>query len=339
MDVAVVGFGRFGRALVSLLIEAGYETRAWDTTATVPSDRAMKSLDEVSTARFVVLAMPVPAMGAALAELRPFLSPKQIVFDVGSVKVKTAEAMRAALGADIPWAGAHPLFGPMSLAAAERPMRVVLCPSPEHPEAAREVRALFEKLECEVIEQTPEAHDRVMAHTHALTFFVAKGMLDSGAGMEVPFAPASFQALARAIEVVRSDAGHLFSAIANENPFAADARKQLVEALTSIDQSLSEKTEPAAIPDLGVRSFELEETREHIDAVDQEIVTLLARRAELARRAGRAKAALGAPVLDSGREARVLEARGEWARSQALDETSVKEVFRAIMKLSRHVQR
>src|SRR4029077_4535001 len=104
--------------------------------------------------------------------------------------------------------------------------------------AATRVRTLYEQIGCEVIEQTPESHDRMMAHTHALTFFVAKGMIDAGAGMEVPFAPPSFQAIARTIETVRSDAGHLFTAIARDNPFAAEARKQLVSALSSIDQAL-----------------------------------------------------------------------------------------------------
>jgi prephenate dehydrogenase len=267
------------------------------------------------------------------------LSPSQIVLDVGSVKVKPAEALAKVLGEDIPWVGTHPLFGPMSLALAERPLRVVVCPSPSHPSAATRVHALFESMGCQVIEQTPEAHDRVMAHTHALTFFVAKGMLDAGAGMEVPFAPPSFQALARAIETVRSDAGHLFAAIAAENPFAADARKRLVESLASLDHSLGEpKAMPLDIPDLGERSFELKETRELIDALDRDIVALLERRAELARRAGQAKKALGAPVLDASREARVLEARGEWAREHGLDEDAVKGVFQAIMKLSRRIQ-
>ena len=100
-----------------------------------------------------------------------------------------------------------------------------------------------------------------MAHTHALTFFVAKGMLDAGAGMEVPFAPPSFQAISRTIETVRSDAGHLFAAIQRENPFAAEARHQLLEALAGIDQALeavpvagAPEASRFAIPDLGARS-------------------------------------------------------------------------------------
>ena len=191
-----------------------------------------------------------------------------------------------------------------------------------------------------------------MAHTHALTFFVAKGMIDAGAGMEVPFAPASFQAIARAIETVRSDAGHLFSAIARDNPFAGEARKQLVVALSAIDRALDagasetvgadaapDSTGRFAIPDLGDRSPELKQAREHIDAVDREIVRLLAQRAQLSQRAARAKARLGAPVLDAGREAEVVAARRAWAGELKLDADAVAEVFRAIMTMSRRAQR
>ncbi len=356
VDVAILGYGRFGRALAQLVTEAGLSVRAYDPVADVPADqRASSTRDLVQGATFVVVAVPVPRMHAALTDLRPHLSPGQIVFDVGSVKVGPVAALTAVLGTDIPWVATHPLFGPLSLALAERPLRVVLCPAPAsygHGVAATRVRGLYERIGCEVIEQTPEGHDRVMAHTHALTFFVAKGMIDAGAGMEVPFAPASFQAIARAIETVRSDAGHLFSAIARDNPFAGEARKQLVVALSAIDRALDaganetvgadaapDSTGRFAIPDLGDRSPELKQAREHIDAVDREIVRLLAQRAQLSQRAARAKALLGAPVLDAGREAEVVAARRAWAGELKLDADAVAEVFRAIMTMSRRAQR
>lgn len=358
MSVAILGYGRFGAALAQLVGEAGIAVRAHDPLAEVPVDvRAESVRDLVGGARFVVVAVPVPRIRAALLDLRPHLAPEQIVLDVGSVKVGPTAALEEVLGDAIPWVGTHPLFGPLSLALAERPLRVVVCPAKRHPEAAARVRELYERVGCEVIEQTPEGHDRVMAHTHALTFFVAKGMIDAGAGMEVPFAPPSFQAMARAIETVRSDAGHLFTAIAHENPFAGDARKQLVTSLAAIDRALEaraaatsedrgpridaspDSTGRFAIPDLGDRSPELKQTREHIDALDREIVGLLARRAQLSQRAARAKARLGAPVLDAGREAEVVAARRTWAAELKLDEDAVTEVFRAIMTMSRRAQR
>ena len=359
MSVAILGYGRFGAALAQLVSEAGIAVRAHDPLAEVPADvRAESVRDLVTGARFVVVAVPVPRIRAALIDLRPHLEPDQIVLDVGSVKVGPTEALAEVLGDAIPWVATHPLFGPLSLALAERPLRVVVCPAKQHPEAAARVHELYERVGCEVIEQTPEGHDRVMAHTHALTFFVAKGMIDAGAGMEVPFAPPSFQAMARAIETVRSDAGHLFKAIAHENPFAGEARKQLVTSLAAIDRALDARAAVAAgedgepridaspdstgrfaIPDLGDRSPELKQAREHIDALDREIVQLLSRRAQLSQRAARAKARLGAPVLDANREAEVVAARRTWAAELKLDEDAVTEVFRAIMTMSRRAQR
>ncbi|HEY5240090.1 MAG TPA: prephenate dehydrogenase/arogenate dehydrogenase family protein [Polyangiaceae bacterium] len=359
-EVAILGYGRFGRALGQLLAEAGIGHRAYDPLAAVevpPEFRADSLRDLAAGAKLVVVAVPVPRIRSALVDLRPHLGPRAIVFDVGSVKVGPAAALAEVLGDAVPWVATHPLFGPLSLAIAERPLRVVLCPSPAHPAAAAEVRRLYERIGCEVVEQTPESHDRVMASTHALTFFVAKGMIDAGAGMEVPFAPPSFQAISRTIETVRSDAGHLFSAIARDNPFAAGARKQLVQALSAIDRALdaqgvegslageavgaasAEGSGKFAIPDLGERSPELKQTREHIDAVDREIVRLLAQRAQLAQRAARAKAKLGAPVLDSTREAEVMGARRAWADELKVDADAVADVFRAIMTMSRRAQR
>jgi prephenate dehydrogenase len=349
-DVALLGYGRFGRALGQLVVEAGIRLRAYDPSALVPPEYRAQSLSDLTRgASFVVVAVPVPHMRAALVDLREHLTANQVVLDVGSVKVQPANALEEVLGDAIPWCGTHPLFGPVSLALAERPLRVVVCPARQHPDAAARVRALYERIGCDVVEQTAEGHDRVMAHTHALTFFVAKGMIDAGAGMEVPFAPPSFQAISRTIETVRSDGGHLFAAIARDNPFAAEARKRLVAALAAIDAALDaggteEHAAPLdatafAIPDLGERSPELKQTRDHIDAVDRAIVRLLGQRADLQARAARAKAALGAPVLDGAREAEVLGTRRAWAREAELDADGVADVFRAVLTMSRRGQR
>jgi len=347
MVVALLGFGRFGRALGSLLSEARVAYRALDPAVTVPEAVRAPALPElIDGASLVVLAVPVPRTREALESVRPHLGRDQVVLDVGSVKVHPYGDLEAVLGAEIPWVATHPLFGPVSLALAERPLRVVVCPSPRHPAAAASASELYRRIGCEVIQQTPESHDRVMAHTHALTFFVAKGMLDAGAGMEVPFAPPSFQAVSRTIETVRSDAGHLFAAIQRENPFAAEARHQLLEALVEIDRALEAAPVAGApeasrfhIPDLGARSPELQEARELIDAVDRELLVLLARRVTLARRAGKAKAQLGRPIVDPSREASLLAERRAWAEALQLDGEEIDELFRSILLFSRRAQR
>jgi prephenate dehydrogenase len=348
-QVALMGYGRFGRALGTLLVESGMGYRALDPSADIPEAHRATSLPElVAGAELVVVAVPVPMLHTVLMDLRPHLKSTQLVLDVGSVKARPVEVLTEVLGAQVPWAGTHPLFGPLSLAMAERPLRVVVCPNPLHPEAAPQARRFYERLGCEVIEQTAENHDRVMAHTHALTFFVAKGMIDAGTGIDVPFAPASFKALARTIEVVRSDAGHLFAAIQRENPYASEARRHLLEALGEIHEELERLPPEPSLPDVvrmaippaseSIASSELTEARRHIDELDRELMVLLARRTELAQRAARAKAEEGLPVLDSTREEALLAARREWASEQGLEPREVEALFRTILRFSRRSQ-
>ena len=344
MRIGILGYGRFGCALGSLLVEAGHAYRAWDPVAEVPADcRAASLADLAATQDILVLAVPVPALEPVLRQLAPLLRPDQLVLDVGSVKAGPCALLDRYLGTAVPHAGTHPLFGPVSLARAERPLRVVLCPSPLHPAAADRVQTFFQGLGCEVLRQSPEDHDRIMATTHALTFFIAKGLLAVGAGAELPFTPPSFHAIAHTLESVQEDAGHLFAVLQNQNPFAAGAREGLLEALGAIHTSLAEAVESGdedrlSIPDLGTRSPVLQEARDHIDALDQELVALLARRTELGLRAGRAKAELGLPIHDPERESAQLQARRTWAADAGLDAAGVEEVFRAVLRASRTAQ-
>lgn len=346
--IAIVGFGHFGRALSELMLNAGVAVRAWDPTGTVPSNiRAETPSDLVAQAEVIVVATPVGQIRAAITRLKPLLSNDQLVLDVGSVKVGPVRAMTEVLGADIEWVGTHPLFGPTNIARGERPLRVVVCPNPLHPTAAERARRLYERIGCQVIEQAETEHDRVMARTHAMAFFIAKGLIDIGASEDLPFAPPSFQALGQTIESVRGDASHLFLAIERDNPFAAEARQALLDALSRLHGQLEDLEPEAAgpdmsqafaIPDLGDRAPELMETRDLIDQVDVEIVQLLVQRGHLANRAGRIKSDGGRSVRDPSREQALLEQRRQWARERGLSEESVADIFSAILRFSRRLQ-
>ncbi len=86
------------------------------------------------------------------------------------------------------------------------------------------LRCFLVALGCEVIEQDPERHDRAMANTHALAFFIARGLVEIGVDDGMLVAPLSFQGMKHMLAAVRTDAGHLFVTIQRENPFATDAR-------------------------------------------------------------------------------------------------------------------
>jgi prephenate dehydrogenase len=343
---ALLGFGRFGGALGSLLESAGVSYRALDPAVEVPpAHRAASIAELVDAAEVIFLAVPIPELQRALRQLQPHLRADHLVLDVASVKLLPQRLMAEQLGGQVPWVGTHPLFGPTSLGLGERPLHVIVCPSPQHPTASRRARELYEALGCEVVEQEAEAHDRGMARTHALAFFLAKGLLDIGVEPHLHAAPPSSRALARTIEAVRSDAGHLFATIHSANPFAEEARRALLESLTRVDAQLRlgeqpDIPQPAQDEASATRASldELSQIRQQLDELDGELVALLCRRAALARAAGRAKATAGRPVQDRKRERELLESRRRSAARAGLDPAAIADIFEAVLRFSRQVQ-
>ncbi len=347
--VAFYGYGRFGAAFGARLADAGFTVRAWDLHSSPPAAVAAVSPEElVAGADLVVLAVPVAAMRSALARLRPCLCPEHTVLDVGSVKSGPAAAMGEFLGNQIPWVGTHPLFGPTSLARGERPLRAVVCANAQHPEAAEAVRSLYSAIGCELIEQTPEEHDQFMAEGHALAYFVAKGFIDAEIDLDRPFAPPSVQAIARTVEAVQADAAHLFASLHRENPYARDARRRLLEALGKTDAALNEEPREGEVAhaELGALHIDeaplvpapLLEARALIDDLDDSLMELLARRADLSLRAAQAKAMEGRTIRDPARERAQLAARRQRAAELGLDEETVTQVFEAVLRFSRNHQ-
>jgi monofunctional chorismate mutase len=82
----------------------------------------------------------------------------------------------------------------------------------------------------------------------------------------------------------------------------------------------------------------LEQLREEIEAVDQQVIQLLSRRVELARAVGEAKRAAGRAVLDPAREAAVVRRAGVLAREAGIDGEDVRYIFWHVIGLSRRAQ-
>ncbi len=345
-SIAVIGWGRFGSAVGERLAESGTPVRAWDPRVSVPEAFGAASAREaVSGAEIVLLAVPVAATESALAALRPSLTANHLVIEVGSVKSGPIAALERVLGRDVPWAATHPLFGPLSLALGERPLRAIICPHPQHPEAAERAERFWRSFGCETLRIDAEAHDRSMAQTHALAFFVAKAFLDCGIDLESEWVPPSVGGIARTVATARADAGQLFATLHRENPWSGDARARLLEALRQTDSALRappapgecahEESAALRLPEADDPPPLLRDARERIDALDRELLRLLAQRIELAMRAARAKAAVGRGVRDPKREEQVLSARREGAEALGLDPDATSEIFRSIMNLSR----
>ena len=83
----------------------------------------------------------------------------------------------------------------------------------------------------------------------------------------------------------------------------------------------------------------LEELRDRIIAVDDEIIKLIGERRDLALEIGRMiKESLGLPILDPAREARVVRRVAERSRALGVDEELTRDVIWRIISSARQTQ-
>jgi chorismate mutase len=80
------------------------------------------------------------------------------------------------------------------------------------------------------------------------------------------------------------------------------------------------------------------ERRDRIAAIDGELLRLIAERVRLAREIGRSKRNAGAATLDPGQEAAVVRRAVERARSLALPDEPVREIFWNLVGMCRTAQ-
>jgi chorismate mutase len=78
--------------------------------------------------------------------------------------------------------------------------------------------------------------------------------------------------------------------------------------------------------------------RDEIEQIDRQIIGLIARRVQVARRVGPLKTALGMSILDPPREAAIVRRAGALAREAGLDDEDVRYVFWHLVGLCRRVQ-
>ena len=83
---------------------------------------------------------------------------------------------------------------------------------------------------------------------------------------------------------------------------------------------------------------ELEKAREKIDDTDRKLLDLIAERMQIAKEVAAYKIRHGLPVLDEVREQQVLQSRTAAAAQRGLPD-GIRDVFRAVMRMSRQYQR
>ena len=170
----IIGYGR-NPVHLSRAVELGLVDR-WSTVLS----------DAVAGAEVVMVATPVGAMPGLFTRLVDLVSPTRIVTDAGSVKKKVVDAARASFGRSVArFVPGHPIAGleQSGVEAATgdlfRGHKVILTPTPDtDPKAVAQIDSLWRTTGAQLMDMSPERHDRLLALTSHLPHMLAYALVN-----------------------------------------------------------------------------------------------------------------------------------------------------------------
>ncbi len=242
LQVGIVGYGSFG-SLLGLLTSSYFDVKVFDRTLDdgtgLPEGvQYARSYNELTGCSVIFIATGLDSLPEVCEQLREIVTPETIVADVCSVKVRPAEIMKQILGGKCQLLATHPLFGPQTVtnvndAKGQKLTWYALSDGDFSP-----IREFFElHLGIEIVEMTPEDHDKEMAWVHGLTFFTGRALLD----MSPPTSTLGTNYYQKLIDLVAVESQHseeLFMTIQRGNPFTDEIRQQFMDTLQKYEDKI-----------------------------------------------------------------------------------------------------
>ena len=230
--VSIIGFGRFGAMLHSLLSK-GFEVDVFDKNSIDNSDVNEVSLEDALQNETIFIAVPIRDFENLVKDISKKISSGKTVIDVCSVKVFPKKVMLDNLSNETDIIATHPLFGPDSLKDSGSVMTM---------ESVRYsfgrydfLKIFFESINISIEEISAEEHDMMAARSQGLTHFVGRVIDDFGTN-QTRIDTEGYKALHKLVNQTCNDTWELFEDIQNFNPFTEKMISELNESFEKISE-------------------------------------------------------------------------------------------------------
>ncbi len=230
--VSIIGFGRFGAMLHSLLSK-GFEVDVFDKNSIDNSDVNEVSLEDALQNETIFIAVPIRDFENLVKDISKKISSGKTVIDVCSVKVFPKKVMLNNLSNETDIIATHPLFGPDSLKDSGSVMTM---------ESVRNTfgrydfwKNYFESQNISIEEISAEEHDMMAARSQGLTHFVGRVIDDFGTN-QTRIDTEGYKALHKLVNQTCNDTWELFEDIQNFNPFTEKMISELNESFEKISE-------------------------------------------------------------------------------------------------------
>jgi len=198
------------------------------------------SFEELCQADVIFLCVAISSVEGVLKKMAPLIKKGTLVMDTCSVKVMPARQMMELLPEDVACIATHPMFGPDSGRNGVRALPLVFSPLRcEKKRADFWLQKFKESYELDVIEMTPEEHDKEAAFTQGITHFIGRvlGELDLTTSS---IGTTGYRSLLEIIEQTCNDPMQLFYDLQRFNPYTHDMHLKLNESLHDVLSKLDQ---------------------------------------------------------------------------------------------------
>jgi chorismate mutase/prephenate dehydrogenase len=248
--LVIGGSGKMGRWFADFLASQGFRVEVADPVK-LASNYGYRSRwqDGPLDQDVIVVATPLGMTDSLLSELA-LLSPRGVVFDIGSLKTPLRSGLMRLVEAGCNVTSLHPMFGPDTDLLSGRHVIFIDLGAPK---ALAEAQALFASTMAERVVMDLDQHDRLIAYvlglSHALNiaFFSALAASGEAAPRLAQLSSTTFDAQLDVASLVALESPKLYFEIQSLNDYGADSLDALAGALDRLRDAVRTRNETSFI--------------------------------------------------------------------------------------------
>ena len=237
-SVGIIGFGRFGKVLANIL-QRGFAIKAYDPKPAGPfAGVQFLDLDTVLNEKVVFIAVPIRHFESVIADISKKLKKETTLIDVCSVKSYPVNIMLKILPDHIGVIATHPMFGPDSYMSNSN-LKMMINNTRDLYNQYSFWKRFFSDQSIQIIEMTPDQHDRLAAKTQGVTHFLGRMLKEFGI-KKTNIDTQGFRDLLDLVGQTCNDTWELYADLQLYNPYTEDMVKKLKASTNKLDNQLNE---------------------------------------------------------------------------------------------------
>lgn len=237
-SVGIIGFGRFGKVLANIL-QRGFAIKAYDPKPAGPFPGVQfLDLDTVLNEKVIFIAVPIRHFESVIADISTKLKKETTMIDVCSVKNYPVNIMLKILPDYIGVIATHPMFGPDSYMSNSN-LKMMINNTRDLYNQYSFWKRFFSDQSIQIIEMTPDQHDRLAAKTQGVTHFLGRMLKEFGI-KKTNIDTQGFRDLLDLVGQTCNDTWELYADLQLYNPYTADMVEKLKASTNKLDNQLNE---------------------------------------------------------------------------------------------------